>query len=174
MDAASRGRGSEGRVWGVHGVAGCRRPYPLTLIPLLLCSDSRILQFSLPLLFPLLFTPCPSLLYFPKLFFLPSCILPSYTLPSFLQFPLLLFSFHPPLSPPLLPSLSDSWWSKNKAGAPPAPRANYPFCQHSNPPGQWTRRARLPAFDQSQSSVQNLDQSQLAEIAAAPSRSLGA
>ena len=79
-----------------------------------------------------------------------------------------------PLSPPLLPSLSDSWWSKNKAGAPPAPRANYPFCQHSNPPGQWTRRARLPAFDQSQSSVRNLDQSQLAEIAAAPSRSLGA
>ena len=135
-------RGSEGRVWGVHGVAGSRRPYPLTLIPLLLCSDSRILQFSLPLLFPLLFTPCPS------------------TLPPFLSL--------------LLPSLSDSWWSKNKAGAPPAPRANYPFCQHSNPPGQWTRRARLPAFDQSESSVQNLDQSQLAEIAAAPSRSLGA
>ena len=73
-------RGSEGRVWGVHGVAGCRRPYPLTLIPLLLCSDSCILQFSLPLLFPLLFTPFPSILYFPTIF------------PSFLHSSLL----HPP------------------------------------------------------------------------------
>ena len=43
----------------------------------------------------------------------------------------------PPSLPfPLLPlcSLSDSWWSKNKAGAPPAPPANYPFCQPQTRP----------------------------------------
>ena len=70
-----------------------------------------------------------------------------------------------------LSSLSDSWWSKNKAGAPPAPPANYPFCQHSKPAGQWTRRAGLPALDQSEASAKPLDQSESSVLAAGASRS---
>ena len=119
---------------------------------------------------------CFSLLYLPRLVFPPSTVCQTLLLTYPLSLP---FSFSsscfilPLLLLLLLPlsSLSDSWWSKNKAGAPPAPPANYPFCQHSKPAGQWTRRAGLPALDQSEASAKPLDQSESSVLAAGASRS---